>query len=193
MRTAREVLSYAVSVLVVVLAGCEAQDVSFARLGPPARSAELSAYEDFVGSWEWEAYLLDKEGKAKGEAWEGTAEWKWTLDQRCLHGQMMVKGPDIEFEAEGIWSWHPKNKKYIWWMFNNWGYPQQGTAKYDAERKFWKMPYTSVGLDGTTSYGEYTMTVENRDTLKWTMIEWGDMTRMLVKKMAMEGTYTRKR
>ncbi len=53
------------------------------------------------------------------------------------------------------------------------------------------MDYKSVGLDGTTSYGRYHMTVVDDDTLDWRMEEWADGLH-LVKKMEMKGTYKRK-
>ena len=92
----------------------------------------------------------------------------------------------------GVWGWNAKKKKYTWWMFNDWGYSQEGTADYDAESRSWTMDYVSVGLDGTKSYGRYGMKVVNNDTLEWRMDEWADLTRMF-KKMEMTGTYKRRK
>ena len=124
--------------------------------------------------------------------WRGQAEWHWTLDNRALHGDMSAQSGQTKFDATGIWSWHPKTKKYIWWMFNNWGYPQEGRATYDATAKSWRMVYRSVGLDGTTSYGQYRMTVVDNDTLDWRVSEWADPLR-LIKKLEMKGTYRRQK
>ncbi len=178
------------AVAVWMASGCAAPKVDFSSLERPGRAAELDAYNVFVGSWVWEAEVLNAE--AGDKAWTGKAEWKWTLDKRCLHGMMSAKSASAEFEAAGIWSWHPRKKNYIWWMFNNWGYPQEGTATYDAESRCWKMTYESVGLDGTTSYGQYKMKVINNDTLDWRMDEWADMTH-LMKKLEMTGRYKRAR
>jgi hypothetical protein len=170
------------------LTGCAAPNVDFSTIQRPQRAVELDAFEAFVGSWKWEAKLLNTEGE--DEKWTGRAEWSWALDKRCLQGHLWAEGAHASFEAEGIWSWHPKAKRYTWWMFNNWGYPQQGTASYDADAKSWRMPYKSVGLDGSGSYGIYTMEIIDQDTLEWTMTEWADALHM-VKKMEMTGTYTR--
>jgi len=53
------------------------------------------------------------------------------------------------------------------------------------------MPFTSVGLDGTTSYGLYTMQVVDDDTLDWTLIEWADGLHTIMKS-EMRGTYKRR-
>ena len=188
MKTSKAAVACIVSVSVALVAGCAAPKVDFSTIERPARAAELDAYDVFVGSWDWQAKLINAEGE--DEAWTGSAKWDWALDKRCLHGQMSVKGANAEFDAAGIWSWHPGCKKYAWWMFNNWGYPQQGTARYDADDKHWTMPYKSIGLDGTCSYGVYTMKVVDPDTLEWTANEWADAMHMF-KKMEMTGTYKR--
>jgi len=171
------------------LGACSAPKADFGKIKPPARPCELDAYDVFVGSWTWEAEMLNADGPDKN--WTGTAEWNWTLDKRCLRGMISSQNNSVKFEAEGIWSWHPREKRYIWGMFNNWGYPQRGTATYNAAEKSWRMSYKSVGLDGTTSYGEYRMCVVDADTLNWSMTEWADRLHM-VKKAEMTGKYKRK-
>lgn len=188
MRTKVQVLA-AIVLPAALLAGCAAPTVDFTTIQRPERAPELAAYDVFVGNWDWKAKLLNAEGE--DENWTGSAQWKWTLDERCLNGHMSVRGENAEFESAGLWSYNPKTKTYVWTMFNNWGYPQHGTASYDAQTKTWKMPYKSVGLDGTESYGVYTMQVKGNDTLEWTVTEWADMLHM-AKKMEMTGTYTRK-
>jgi hypothetical protein len=180
---------WAVPLVALLASGCAAPKIDFANIKQPARAAELDKYNVFVGQWTWEAELLNAQGADK--QWTGTAEWKWTLDNRCLHGTMSAKCPDAKFDSAGVWSWHPKDKKYIWWMFNNWGYPQEGTATYDETNKCWSMDYKSVGLDGTSSFGRYTMKVVDPKTLEWTMHEWVDFTHM-TSKMEMKGTYKKK-
>jgi hypothetical protein len=169
--------------------GCTASKVDLSVIQRPSRPAELDAYNAFVGSWTWEAEMVVPD--ADNSAWSGTAEWSWTLDNRCLVGKMISKSDHAEFEAEGVWSWHPKSRKYIWWMFNNWGYPQEGTAKYCAKSKSWRMPYKSVGLDGSTSYGRYGLTVVDDNTIDWDVEEWADPLHMF-KKLELKGTYRRK-
>ncbi|HNQ22044.1 MAG TPA: hypothetical protein PKK06_03015 [Phycisphaerae bacterium] len=178
----------AVIVATVLLPGCSAPRVDFTTISCPPRAPELDAYNVFVGKWNWQATLLNAD--KEDEAWTGTAQWDWTLDNRCLQGHMSVKGAHAEFQSVGLWSWHPKADKYVWTMFNNWGYPQHGTATYQAATKCWRMSYKSVGLDGRTSYGIYTMKVVNDDTLEWTVKEWR-FPLHLFKKMEMTGTYTR--
>ena len=174
--------------LAILLPGCTAQRIRLTDSLRPARAPQLDAYKVFVGSWKWEAEVLNA---VEGEkAWSGTAEWEWALDDRCLHGRMSAKSNSAQFDSAGIWSWHPKNKKYMWWIFNNWGYPQQGTATYNEATQTWRMTYTSIGLDGTTSYGLYELTVVDNDTLDWTMTEWADGWHA-VKKIEMIGTYKR--
>ncbi len=175
---------------VAMIAGCAAPKVDFSNIKPPPRAAELDAYEVFVGNWNWEAEMLNAADADK--KWTGKAEWKWTLDKRGLRGTFQSQNARTKFEAEGIWSWHPTEKRYIWGMFNNWGYPQRGTATYDTVKKCWSMDYKSVGLDGTTSYGKYCMCVVDANTLDWCMNEWADGLHT-VKKVEMKGKYTRQK
>ncbi|MBI1824933.1 MAG: hypothetical protein HY287_14530 [Planctomycetes bacterium] len=170
--------------------GCAARKADFSKIQQPPRPTELEAYDVFVGTWNWEAEMLNADEQDK--AWTGKAEWKWTLDKRCLRGAFQSQSKRTKFEAEGIWSWHPRDKQYIWGMFNNWGYPQRGTASYDAANKRWTMDYKSIGLDGTTSYGRYCMSVVDHDTLDWHMTEWADRIHM-VKKVEMTGKYKRQK
>ena len=169
--------------------GCGERTVDFSKIHRPARSMEMSAFDVFVGSWNWQAEMLN--GDAAHKSWTGTANWQWTLDQQCLHGQLSAKSGDVAFDTAGIWTWDAKSKKYIWWMFNNWGYPQQGTAKYDGATKSWTLKYSGTGLDGTSSTGEYRITVVDSNTLNWEMTEWASM--HMAKKIEMKGTYTRKK
>ena len=189
MSTIRSVLVVAMAVAVEFAAGCVTAEVRFSEIERPARSAELDAYDVFVGSWEWNAEMVYPE--SSDTAWTGTADWSWTLDKRCLKGHMSAKSAQAEFESDGIWTRHPRSGKYIWSMFNNWGCPQRGTAKYDEEANSWRMGYKSVGLDGTTSYGRYTMTVVDDNTLDWLMVEWVDPLHT-IKKIELQGTYKRK-
>lgn len=190
MNTIRGIVVWLLPVVVLLAPGCAASRVDFADIQRPPRSSELDAYNVFVGSWVWEAEMLNAEGTDK--EWHGTAEWHWTLDNRALRGVMSSQTARTRFEAEGVWSWHPKKKKYIWSMINNWGYPQTGTARFDADAKCWRMSYHSVGLDGTASYGQYSVTVVDNDTLRWHMKEWA-LPLHLVLKMEMKGTYKRQR
>ncbi len=177
-----------------LLQGCAAPNVDFSSIKRPARAAELDNYNIFVGTWDWEAEMLNTDEANKD--WKGTAQWRWTLDKRYLHGTMSAKNATTEFEAAGIWSWHPKKHQYIWWMFNNWGYPQEGTATYSESCNggctCWKMKYKSIGLDGTPSYGSYCMRVVDHDTLKWCNVEYADALRT-IKKVEMRGTYKRRK
>lgn len=174
--------------LAATLTGCTAKSVDFSTINRPERAPEMSNFDVFVGSWDWTAEMTNADDSHK--AWSGTAKWAWTLDQRCLHGELSARSGDKAFNAAGVWSWHPTSKKYIWWMFNDWGFPQEGTAQYDTDHKTWTMSYRSVGLDGTASEGYYKMTVVDPSTLQWELHEWTPM--RLVKKMEMKGTYKRK-
>ncbi len=188
MNRACKTASLIVPMVALLLQGCAASKIDFAKIQRPARAAELDAYNAFVGTWTWEAEMTNAEDP--DEKWTGTAEWHWTLDNRTLEGSLSARSQRAEFDAAGVWSWNPKSKKYIWWMFNNWGYPQQGTAAYDGAAKSWRMNYRSIGLDGTTSYGCYELTVVDNDTIDWCVQEWADMLH-LVKKMEMKGVYKR--
>ncbi len=189
MNAARRMYVVAAAVVALSLIGCTAKNVDFSDVERPARAAEMEAYSAFVGSWDWEAEMVNAAPADK--SWKGTAQWNWTLDKRCLHGVMSASSANAEFEAAGVWSWHPTRKKYIWWMFNNWGYPQQGVAKYDSDSETWRMTYKSIGLDGTSSYGLYEVKVVDENTMDWTMLEWADALHS-IKKMEMTGTYKRK-
>jgi hypothetical protein len=188
MTTPRKVLALG-AVVSMMLAGCAAPTIDFTTIQQPDRAAELDAYNVFLGEWDWTAEVVNAEGEDKH--WTGTAEWRWTLDDRTLHGLISAKSTNAKFDAAGVWSWHPHSKKYIWWMFNNWGYPQQGTAHYHEDTQTWTMDYKSVGLDGTPSFGRYVMKVVDNNTLDWTMVEWADLFHM-VTKLEMKGTYKRK-
>lgn len=177
------------------LQGCTVSNIDFSTLERPPRAPELENYDIFVGTWDWTAEMHNAD--AANKDWTGTAEWRWTLDKRCLHGTMSAKNANTAFEAAGVWSWNPYKKQYVWWMFNNWGYPQQGTATYNEcckgeECKCWSMKYKSIGLDGTPSYGTYCMKVVDNDTLKWCNQEYADSLRT-VKKVDMCGTYKRRK
>ncbi len=173
----------------VLVTGCAEQKVDFSSIQRPARSAELDAYNVFVGSWNWEAELVNAD--APDKKWTGTAMWHWTMDDHWLHGQITAESERADFDAAGAWGWNQRTKKYVWWMFNNWGFAQEGTASYNEAERCWKMNYESVGLDGTPSYGYYLMKVVDNDNLEWHNVEWADMTHM-IKKMEMKGTYKRK-
>ncbi len=190
MNAVKAVLSLGVVCATWVLVGCQAPTIDFSTIQRPARAVELDAYDVFVGTWKWDATVLN--AKAGEEKWSGSAEWKWALDKYVLEGHLSARGAHAAFDADGIWSWHPKAKDYMWWMFNNWGFPQAGTARYDAATQTWRMPYKSVGLDGTYSYGLYTMQVKDKNTLDWTMTEWADALHC-AKKIEMKGTYTRQK
>lgn len=189
MNKAKATLAIVGLMMVMPLSGCVVARVDFEKIKRPARAAELDAYEVFVGSWTWNAEMLNAAGADR--AWSGTAKWEWALDKRCLVGEMSSKSEHANFDAIGIWSWHPTTRKYIWTLFNNWGYPQHGDAKYDKDTKTWDMNYRGIGLDGTTSFGRYRMHVVDNDTLEWSVSEWSPL--FLVKKMEMRGTYKRQR
>lgn len=177
------------SVASVTLAGCSIRHVDFSSFERPPIAPELEPYGVFVGSWTWQAVMRNVDGA--GQEWTGTAEWGWTLDNRSLRGRLEAASGATKYHAEGLWSWHPISKRYIWGMFNNWGYPQRGVASYDENAKCWRMDFKGVGLDGTTSYGRYRMTVIDKDTLDWSLAEWADPLR-LIKKIEMNGTFKRK-
>lgn len=172
----------------MIVPGCTVPNVDFSTINRPDRAPELDAYNVFVGSWTWEAEMLN--AVERDRSWSGTAEWSWILDKRCLRGEISSRSEHTEFTAAGIWSWNPKSKQYIWTMFNNWGYPQNGRAKFDAVTASWDMDYRSIGLDGTTSYGRHRIRVVDDDTLAWDLSEWADALHT-IKKMEMRGTYKR--
>lgn len=189
MNKSRSAVAVMGCVTVLLAGGCAVARVDFSGMERPPRAAELDAYDVFVGSWTWEAEMLN--AQEPDRSWSGTAKWHWALDRRCLVGEISSKSERTDFTASGIWSWHPTQKKYIWTMYNNWGYPQQGKATYDADTKTWDMRYQSIGLDGTTSLGKYRMRIIDHDTLEWSVTEWSPL--YLVKKMEMRGTYKRQR
>ncbi len=188
MKTLRTIAVLAVTVSACSGLGCAARNVDLSQVERPARSPKLSAFDVFVGSWNWQAEILNADEQSRH--WSGTARWEWTLDKRCLRGTLVAKSQAQNYEASGFWSWHPVQRTYVWWMFNNWGYPQEGSATYDESAKRWTMNYRSIGLDGTRSYGRHVLTVVDSDTLEWSAVEWADPLR-LIKKIEMQGTYKR--
>jgi hypothetical protein len=174
---------------VVFAAGCSAPTIDFADIQRPDRPAELDHFNVFVGSWVWEAELMNAEGEARN--WSGTAEWGWILDDRCLHGLLSAKSTEAQYDSAGVWTFHPKKKRYEWTMYNNWGYPQHGKAKYDTDTKTWMMTYSSTGLDGRKSYGRHKLQIVSDDEVKWCNEEWADPLHMF-KKFDMQGVFKRK-
>lgn len=176
--------------MATLMTGCSGGKVDFTQIKAPPRSEQLAAYDVFVGQWDWQAEVVNAENESDRQ-WTGAAEWAWALDNRCLMGRMSAASTNANFDVLGMWSWHPAKKQYIWSMYNNWGFPQQGTARYNASDKTWTMSYTGVGLDGTTSHGVYTMKVVDNDTLNWHMTEWADAMHS-IQKIEMTGTYKRR-
>ncbi len=176
-------------IVMATCVGCGEKNIDLSTMHRPDRAAALDAYDVFVGDWTWEAQMLNATDDDK--SWTGTASWSWTLDKRCLVGKMSAKSKSTSFSSEGIWSWHPTKKKYIWWMFNDWGYPQQGRATFNENCNCWVMDYKSVGLDGTNSYGRYIVTIKDNDTLNWNMTEWADPFHAYTK-MELKGVYKRR-
>ena len=176
--------------ILLFLAGCGPANVNFSQMEKPAPSPELRNFEPFVGDWTWEAQRIPAEGDPM--KWSGTAHWEWALGGTYLKGEMTSSGEGQSFSSEGYWGWHPKRKTYVWWLLNDWGYPQEGTATFDADEKLWTMDFQGVGLDGTTCYGTYTVHVLDENTLEWTLDEWADPTRFAIKKLQMTGAYRRK-
>jgi hypothetical protein len=170
------------------LVGCGPVKVDFATLKKPMPAPELEPLGRFVGSWTLEAERSTGDGNT--EKWTGTATWKWVLDDMYLYGDLGMHGP-IDFIASGYWGWQPVKKTYMWWMLNDWGYPQWGTATYDDEQKLWVMKYKGVGLDGTDSWGQYTLQWVDDNTVTWEYHEWADLFKT-IKKIEMRGAYKRK-
>jgi hypothetical protein len=187
MSTLRQLSKFAI-IAAIALTGCAAKTVDMSKIHRPDRPSELDAYNTFVGSWTWQAEMMNADQAHRN--WTGTAEWSWALDNRALHGHLTSTSGDVSFESAGLWSVSPGSKKYVWWMFNNWGYMQHGKATYNAGCKTWTMPFKSTGLDGTASEGEYVITVVDNNTLRWELHEWASM--HMAKKIEMKGTYTRK-
>lgn len=186
----KRVCAFAMISVAMGLAGCGPARVDFSEMQKPAPGAELDNLKQFVGDWAWEAERTVPDGEP--ENWSGTANWSWVLDAMYLRGEMTSSGEGKRFSSIGYWGWHPKRRTYVWWMLNDWGYPQEGNASYDAEQKLWTMNYEGIGLDGTSSYGRYTIRVVDDNTLEWNLVEWADMLRCCFKKIQMTGIYKRK-
>ena len=167
--------------------GCHANSARIA-LQRPAQPAEMNAFAPFVGSWTWTAKETTSGDAAR--TWSGTTKWEWALDNRCLHGQLTARAGDLSYDSTGMWTWNVSKRQYQFWMFNNWGYPREGVAHYNAADKSWTMPYRCTGLDGTNSHGRYTIKFIDDNTFDWTMTEWADALHM-VKKIELAGQYKR--
>lgn len=184
----RHVIALCLVSVAAAAIGCTPKNVSPDMLTRPARAPQLEALRVFVGAWTWEAEILNAEPGVRN--WAGTASWTWTLDGRCLKGDIASQSGATRFASSGMWGWDDRARRYAWSMYNDWGHPQQGTASYNAKTGKWVMPYRSIGLDGTPSYGRYLMTVVDNNTLEWEMVEWADRLH-LITKMEMKGTYRR--
>ncbi len=175
---------------VTLSVGCAAPSIKVADFQRPDRPEQLSSYDVFVGDWTWEATMTNAD--EANQQWSGTAQWGWSLNDRYLHGMMSAKSADAQFDSAGAWGWNSRCGGYTWWMFNDWGYSQEGTASHDADARKWTMNYTSTGLDGTPSHGCYKLSVIDDDTIEWELGEWADMMHMFPK-MEMTGVYKRKK
>lgn len=155
----------------------------------PPRSEEVESLGYFVGSWDWFV-----EGQLDGAAaqWSGSAEWDWTLDRRCLQGRIAGRSGNLSVEMAGVWTWHPTERRYMWWLFNDWGFPQEGTAALDAASRRWTFDYVGVGTDGQSTFGRYTVVAEDANTFSWRMDEWADALR-LSRRAELAGTFHRQR
>ena len=189
MSTLRKSFLSLVALSFLVSAGCATMKIDLASFEKPPRPGELDAFNVFIGNWTWEA-LVDNATDV-GKEWHGTAEWKWSLDNRVLEGNISAESGSLKYDAKGVWSWHPREHRYIWWMINNWGYPQSGTARYNEAAREWTMAYKSVGLDGTPSYGRHVITVVDANKLSWNLNEWADPLHLILK-LKMTGVYKRK-
>ncbi len=190
MSTPKTFLMASLAVLATLVTCCAAPKVDFGKIQRPDQPSELKVYDVFVGHWDFKAELINAEGQDR--EWSGSANWQWTLDDRFLHGAMSAKSARAGFDAAGVWGWDSSKKTYVWWMFNDWGYVQNGPARYDAAKKEWTMNYVGTGLDGTTSYGCYRITVVDHDNIDWHMQEWADVFHG-VTKMEMQGSYKRQK
>ncbi len=177
-----------VALAAAMSAGCMVKNIDLSRIAQPERAAALDAYDVFVGEWSWEAAVQNTDGP--GKYWQGQAKWQWTLGKRCLTGTLSAKSDVATYNATGLWSWNPKTRAYEWSVFNDWGYTQHGSAKYDDAKRCWRMPFRGTGLDGTTSYGEHRMTVIDNDHLEWAFEEWTGPLH-LIQKTKITATYTR--
>lgn len=176
--------------VLALLAGCAtAKKIDLSEIHRPDRATQLAAFDALVGSWNWEAELLNAEEPDR--KWTGTAEWKWELNDRWLGGRLSAKCSRSEFTAGGAWGWNASKRQYEFFLLNDWGYSQEGSARYDATTRTWTMDYEGIGLDGSHSDGRYVLRVVDSDTLDWSMEEWTDGLHM-GKKLEMKGTYKRK-
>jgi hypothetical protein len=180
------------TLLVVVLAGCQAPKADLDELmKPPPRPVELDQLEMLVGTWEGAGEMkvagADEVMTSHGvetTAWEGD---KWLLVSRFDYS-LGEQGKAI---GVGIWTWDPKAKKYRLWAFDNYGYCETGTATYDEDSRTWRLKTKSRNPGTGESYvGEGTLTMPDDDTQEWEFTYWDDW--KLNKCFEMAGTSRRK-
>ena len=97
--------------------GGEATDLG--SLVRPERAAEMDAFDVFVGAWDFKAEMMEVEGPNR--MWTGLAEWKYSLDGRCLIGAMSLSNPQTQYQSEGHWTWNPGKQRYEFAIYNDWG------------------------------------------------------------------------
>ena len=180
------------AVLAAMLIGCQQPQSDLAEvMKPPPRPAELDQLDMFIGTWEGTG-----EVKAAGSdevvTSEGVETYSWDADKWVLVSRFeYTMGDEDDMRGLAIWTWDAKAKKYRIWSFDNGGYCESASAKYDQDTKTWHIKGKSGNtVTGEKFVGKGSYKMVDADTQEWNYTVWDGW--KLRKLMEFKGTSHRK-
>lgn len=179
------------AVLAAMLMGCQQPQAEMAEMmKTPPRPVELDHLEMLVGTWEGTAEMKVM-GSDEVMTGEGVETISWDADKWVLVSHFEYKMGDDEMKGLAIWTWDAKAKKYRTWSFDNGGYQESATAKYDQETRTWHFKGKSGNtVTGKKSVGKGSSQMVDDDTQEWNYTVWDGW--KLRKLMEFKGTSHRR-
>ena len=179
------------AVLAVMLMGCQKQIDMAEMMKTPPRPVELDQLEMLIGTWEGTAEMKVA-GSDEVMTSEGVETYSWDADKWVLVSHFEYKtGDENAMRGLAIWTWDAKAKKYRTWSFDNSGYQDSATAKYDQETRTWHFKGKSRNtVTGKSSVGKGSAQMVDDDTQEWNYTVWDGW--KLRKLMEFKGTTHRK-
>jgi hypothetical protein len=168
--------------------GCERMQMTMHRHEPmamndmkrPAPPVQLRELEPFIGSWEGTAEVDVPAGSPAAtqptQTFKGASTTEWTMDGMAMKTSGWHEMPDgqrmtmIEYVT-----WDPRAEKFKSFYVSDWG--ESGTGWMWAEPNGQRFHWTGKGSNarGETSSMSGTMTIIDKDSMSWNMVEEGPM------------------
>ena len=168
--------------------GCERMQMNMHRREPmsmnemkrPAPPVQLRQLDPFIGSWEGTAEMVMPPGSPAAtqpaQTFKGSSTTEWTMDGMAMKTSGWHEMPDgqrmnmIEYVT-----WDPRAEKFKSFYVSDWG--ETGTGWMWAEPNGQRFHWTGKGSDarGQTSSMSGTMTIIDKDSMEWNMVEEGPM------------------